>query len=542
MLANMKRLILTVGLLGIAAPLYSQAGAKPAAVTCSIANPAKTDADRLFAGGKFAEAEGLYTQQVSTSPSEAAWRGLVHTEIELNKVPEALAAAARANAAMPQSAAMRVLTGDAELRAGHLDEASAAYADARALDPCSAAAHFGTARMLELSSMHKSAQRELAFAHRLAPGDAAISEALFATLPAAMHAKGLHNLLTSDQDLTAEHRAKLEQEVALLDAGATCHGAETGGITKVDLTPLYFDGTHLRDWGIRVGSAEGAAVNLELDSTVSGIVLSETDAKKLKVRPSVADHQSAPYLGYLASIQVGQLHYEKCPVAVVPDAALATRYSVIGTDFFRDSLIHLDWNAKQITLTPYGDQGPSTGGGALVDASVPAGEEKWAHVFIDKQRILMPSLVEKKSVGLLMLDTSYTVQMLSPSAAKPLGTTADATLAVVGVSGDYVRIFMKEGGGDLDRSQLLDSTGHDMLIRSVGTAEAVRFAGVEAPHFGLWSFDITHISHAAGLEVGGIIGYGIIQQYYIDIDYQNGLVNFNYDLAFPLRQAALRSE
>ena len=541
MLASMRTLISAISLICVAAALSAQSPAKPANVTCNIATHPNTDADVAFASGRFGEAESLYNQQITTSPSESAWQGLVHAQIELDKAPDALATAKRANDAIPHSAAIHALTGDAELRAGHIDEASAAYAEARALDPCSAAAHFGTARILELSAMRKSAQRELAFAHRLAPADTAISEALFSTLPAPMDAKGLRNLLASDHNLSPDHRHRLEQEAALLEMGATCQTTEASGTVKVDLTPLFYDGVHLRDYGVRVGGGGTIAVNLELDSTASGIVLSETDAKSLHVTPAVADYRSAPYSGFLSILQIGHLRYEKCPVSVVPDATLAHRYSVIGTDFFRRSLIHLDWNAKQITLTPYPQTAAGGADSGPVDADIPAGEKEWSHVFIDQQRILMPALVEKRPAGLLMLDTSYTVDMLSPSAAQSFRTSSDATLAVVGVSGDLVRMFAKEGGGDVNRTELIDFKGSNMPIRLVGLQEAVRFAGNEPPIFGLWSFDISRVSHAAGLEVGGIIGFQIVRQYYVDIDYRDALIQLKYDLGFPLRQAALIS-
>ena len=137
----MKNLLLCAGLLCLAAPLCAQSAAAPGGVTCSLPSHPKTDADKAFAAEHFAEAEALYTTQLSASPSEAAWIGLVHSQIEQDKVMDALANARRATAALPKSAAMLALTGDAELRAAHIDEANAAYAQARTMDPCLAAAH-----------------------------------------------------------------------------------------------------------------------------------------------------------------------------------------------------------------------------------------------------------------------------------------------------------------------------------------------------------------------------------------------------------------
>jgi hypothetical protein len=464
----------------------------------------------------------------------------VHSQIQRNEVAEALATANRAVAALPRSAEAHVLVGDAELRAGHLPEAAAAYTEARSLDPCSAGAHFGNGRLLLLSSMRQSGLKELALAHRLALTDSEISETLFSLLPPAMHAKGLRNLLASATDISPARRQRLEQQAALLEMGATCHPPEIISSTNIVLTPMFFNGVYPRDYGLHVG-AGSAAANLELDSTATGIVLSTTDAKKLNVIPAVAGQTVAPYLGYLNSVQIGSLSYGKCAVSVVSDAALGHSYSVIGTSFFQDSLIHIDWVAKQITLAPYPGARVITAEANPVDASIPASEKDWVHAIVDDGRVLVPVAVEKHPAGLVMLDTAGTLNMLSPFAAATasLKTKVDASVSVIGVSGPLVRIFRKQGGGDINQSSVLFPDGKDVIIHTIGDQMAVVFAGNEPPVFSLYSFDNGLASHAAGLEIGGIIGYSVLQQYFIDIDYRGGLVHLKYDIGFPLRHAAV---
>jgi hypothetical protein len=407
---------------------------------------------------------------------------------------------------------------------------------ARTMDACSATAHFGDARIMELESLHASAQKELAFAHRLAPTDAAISEAVFATLPPATHAKGLRNLLASDPDLSPVHRRHLEQEAASLEAGSTCHPVEASVPAKIDLAPLFYDGVHLRDFALHVSFGASASLNLDLDSTASGIVLSETDAKKLNVTPAIPGEQTAPYLATLPSVQIGSLHYQKCAVSVVPDAALAGRYSLIGTDFFRDSLIHLDWNAKLLTLTPYPGPVLYAAESSPIDGSSPATEKDWSHAFIDRHRILVPALIDKKPIGIFMLDTSYVLNVMAPATAARFHPEPDATLAVFGVSGDLVRTFHKEGGADLNRTELVDFKGDNLPVHLVSHYMSTRFAGNAPPNFGFWTYDISPTSHAAGIEITAIVGYYVLRQYNIDIDYRNGLVNLKYDLDFPFRK------
>lgn len=558
-------------LLLLPAPTLLAQQAPTAAVTCSAEAAAPTDGSRALAAERYADAETFYAAQMSAKPSITVYAGLVDAQIQLDKVDQALATAKQAVAALPNSGEAQALLGDAELRASHFDEATAAYATAIKLDKCSARAHFGFGRIEGLYSRHASEQKQYAIAHRLTPANAHISEVTFATLPPALHAKGLRNLLASDTSLPPSHRQRLEQEAALLEAGAICRPAQMDG-AKLPLTPIFFDGVRTRDYALRINTGGSTSVNLELDSTAAGIVLSDNDAKKLGVKPAVDGQTTAPYLGYVDSVQIGPMQFAKCSVSVVPDAELGHHYSVIGTSFFRDFRLHLDWVAKTITLSPYPGTPILAVEAPPMDAVNLGNEQGWSHALIDDNRILVPAMVEKRPVGIVMLDTSATLHMLSPKAAAPFKPSMDQSVNVEGVSGKLVRIFRKDGGahqnesdlrdlggipsslvdtvmtnnavgGDIDHvSGLASSNGKNVPIKLVGQRLSVAFAGNQPPDFALYSFDINAASHAAGVDIGGILGYGVLRQYFIDIDYRNGMVNLTYDQGFPLRAETMKSQ
>ncbi|HZL26333.1 MAG TPA: hypothetical protein VFC39_07375 [Acidobacteriaceae bacterium] len=101
----------------------------------------------------------------------------------------------------------------------------------------------------------------------------------------------------------------------------------------------------------------------------------------------------------------------------------------------------------------------------------------------------------------------------------------------------------KQGGGGTERvSSVATANGKNVPIKIVGDRLAVAFAGNQPPDFALFSFDISPASHAAGLDIGGILGYTVLRQYFIDIDYRNGMVNLTYDQGFPLRADVLKSQ
>ena len=266
------------------------------------------------------------------------------------------------------------------------------------------------------------------------------------------------------------------------------------------------------------------------------------------------------------------MQFANCPVSVVTDSELGHRYSVIGTSFFRDFRLHIDWVAKTMTLSPYPGAPVLAAEAAPMDAVNLGNEQGWSHALIDDNRILVPAMVEKRPVGIVMLDTSNTMNMLSPAAAAPFKPTMDQTVNVEGVSGPLVRIFRKDGGGNANVSDVIglegvpgalvdtamtnkqggggtervssvaSTNGKNVPIKIVGDRMAVAFAGNQPPIFALFSFDISPASHAAGVEIGGIIGYSVLRQYFIDIDYRNGMVNLTYDQGFPLRAETMKSQ
>ncbi len=156
-----------------------------------------SDADRALVGGDPARAEGLYATRLTGPAALAASAGLVKSQMEQNKLAEALSSAHAAAGAMSSSAEAQVLVGDVLLRSGHIPEASAAFSAALSLDPCSPRAQFGVGRIADLTSHHASAARKFALAHKLAPNDAEITAALAMTMPETQRAVLLRDLLAS---------------------------------------------------------------------------------------------------------------------------------------------------------------------------------------------------------------------------------------------------------------------------------------------------------------------------------------------------------
>jgi hypothetical protein len=91
---------------------------------------------------------------------------------------------------------------------------------------------------------------------------------------------------------------------------------------------------------------------LELDSSVSGILIDEKHATKAGVQPLIAGATTVPYSGVIDLIKIGGVQYKDCPVRVVSATTLAGANGLIGVDFFREHLIHIDYPDQSVTLSP----------------------------------------------------------------------------------------------------------------------------------------------------------------------------------------------
>jgi hypothetical protein len=423
-------------------------------IRCTIqARSALTDADRAFVAGAFARAESLYSAQLSGSAAAAGYAGVVRSQLVQNKLAEALTTAQRASGNIPEAAAQALL-GDVLLRSGKVDDASVAYNKAVKADPCWARGQFGLGRLSNLTSHHATAARKFAAAHTLSPGDAEIAAAFLATQPADLRATGLHALLAAHPVLSPEAVERLTGDLAILDQHKTCTVSEPFTTANLPLDAIMFNGKYERSWGLKVRVNDSDTPLLELDTTASGIVLSQRDAQRAGVKPLRAGPASlsAPYLAYADRLKIGNLEYHDCPVRVVPASALGNSNSLIGTDFFRDHLIHIDYVARLLTLNSF----PSAPGlvqptqVALTDPYISEAEKSWTPVLILSGNLIIPTMVNKQGPFSFLIDTGVGRTILSPPVeSSVLGGGPDRNLNLTGTSGIFVKVLPRDGGGDI---------------------------------------------------------------------------------------------
>ena len=503
-------------------------------VHCSVL-PARpvTPADLAFAKGDATEAERLFAAQVASSSSIANYSGLLRAQLEQDKLTEALATARKAASALPTSAEALALEGDVQLRSGKITEAGDSYNKAVTLDPCSPHAQFGLGRLSDIAANHASATRKYAIAHALAPADPAIAIAFFSKQPEQQRTAGLRAVLAANPVLSPREKEQLTIAVALLDQHKSCTPAQEVKTANLTLEPLMFDGKYERSWGLRVGLNTASPALLELDTSVSGIVLTPKDAEAAGVHPLLPGASAQPpYTGVADRVRIANLEYHDCPVRVVPSADLNGGNSLIGADFFRENLIHIDYAGHLMALSPL----PARPGMATQNSSAPADqyiapeEKDWSKVYIAGSNLLLPTVINKKGSFLFLIDTGINRTVLSPAVETTLlSAQHDATLNLRGSSGEIVKVFPREGGGDVFVTDVRNPAGQLLKVTAPLHEPVYRFTNNEYGDQDSISFDFEPKSHEAGIEISGLLGFRILRNYFLDFNYRDALVRVQFD-------------
>ena len=332
---------------------------------------------------------------------------------------------------------------------------------------------------------------------------------------------------------------RLATEFAVLQAGGLCTAAEMPLNVKFELQPIPYEQRRVRSWAFKMNINGNNMPLVELDSSVSGIVLNTADAAKAGVH-QVGPAPLTPFAPYTAiadKIRIGTVEYHNCPVRVAQSAALAGANSLIGLDFFRDHVIHLDYVSQTLSLSPL----PATPAAPTSpDGFVPPSEKDWTQVYIDSNMMLIPTLIDKKGPFLFVMDTGTYSAVISPALTKVLLLqSANATVNRHGMSAGIVRILPQEGGVE-DISNLFGPDGKLLKISNPVKLPVFRFAKAEFPDSTTLSFDITPLSHSLGIEVSGLLGFRLMSQFSYDLDYYNGLANIAFDQnrRYAVRQQA----
>ncbi len=157
-------------------------------------------------------------------------------------------------------------------------------------------------------------------------------------------------------------------------------------------------------------------------------------------------------------------------------------------------------------------------------------EKDWSLAYVAGPAIILPTFINKEGPFLFVVDTGIYRSVLSPAVTSSVLTAQkDATLNLQGTSAGIVKVLRREGGGDVNLTDVRDSRGSLLPVYRPSKLPVYHFTNNEARDLYAVSFDLSPMSREAGTEVSGLLGFGILHGYFLDINYRDGLVRVTYD-------------
>jgi predicted aspartyl protease len=139
------------------------------------------------------------------------------------------------------------------------------------------------------------------------------------------------------------------------------------------------------------------------------------------------------------------------------------------------------------------------------DRYIPPEMKDYTMIFLFGHEMLIPTHVNNSARKLFLIDTGSSNNTLSPAAAKEVTKlNRDDDTQVKGLNGSVKEVY-RASNAKLQFSHF-SQQGQDLL-----------------------TFDLTNISNSSGTEVSGILGFTLLVQLDMKIDYRDGLVDFRYD-------------
>lgn len=458
-----------------------------------------TPAQKAYSDGSYQKAEELYAQELAQNPNDAALSaGLVDALLHQDKLAKAAELVNAAMASHPNSAAVLTAQAEVRLREGQPWLAEKSLDAAAAADPCYARVHLVRSRVFRIESMYGSERAELQKAYDLDIADPDILLAWSRIMPAAQEVEGTTKALEGMKNLDAETRIKAETTIHLMmpllhEDSQTCKGLPAIASATLPLVPSREDGKHVDGFTIEVRFPKGPA-RLQLDTATSGLFITRALADLNGFQRSL----EAPVGTVQAdSVQIGPLEFHDCKVGVSELPFPGKVDGFIGTDILSSYLITIDGREQKLKLDPLPPQP-----GVLPEDRVNSGElADYVPVYRRRQYLLVPVTVSDKVRKLFALDTGMRMTAMDPKTAHSASDTrVNFTNPLQTKSGSPAQVY------------------RDSFDLKFGDLSMDRKSG------SILQFEPDAIDHNTGMDVAGVLGFDMLGQLTMHLDYRDGLV------------------
>jgi tetratricopeptide (TPR) repeat protein len=479
-------------------PAVSVWGRAPACST--VATGSATPAETAYSESRYADAEGLYQQELAQHPQDVELSAaLVHTLLHEGKLAQAATQMNAIQSASPHAAPSLAALAEVQLRQGEPWLALQTLDAAAAADPCYARTHLIRSRALRIDSMYASERAEIQSAYDIDPTDPDIQHAWLSIDSPAHDIEGTEKSLQTMTDIDAETRQKAEATVhsmlpLLSENSQTCKVLPALPSATLLLQPTFADVKHIDGYRLEVEFPQSKA-KLIVDTAASGLYISKALADQNGFQPGPGD---PPGTVHINSVHIGPLEFRDCIVGVsdMPFAGKADGF--IGTDIFASWLITLDYRLAKMILAPLPQQATVLPG----DRSIPPELADFTPVYHRRQYLLAPLTFGNKSRKLFILATGMRFSAMTPEVAHTLSKmTVNFTNSEQTAQGTKVQFYR----------EVFD----------------IQLANLQQIHQGhILELDPSVIDRNAGFQIAGMLGLDVLQPLTLHLDYRDGLVKF----------------
>ena len=525
----------------------------------SVSTPELAAADQLYRAGKFAEAEASYQAILKTdSKLVPAQVGSVRAMLRQQKIDEAMDEVNKALAQQPNEAPLLAAKGDVLFRRGEMTDAEGSYLAAKKLDPKAVRAYLGLARLYRSYSLYRKAYDQLQTAHEIASDDIEVQRAWLNMLPRKERLAAMEAYLGGPHPDDEEETKWMTEYLAFLKATAdkpvhACRLVSKVEQTETKLETMYGPDIHrMRGIGLSV-RLNDRNVHLLLDTGAGGIMVNHRLAEKAGLTRIAALHfggigDKGLQSGYTAvadHIRIGELEFQDCVVSVSDKGSVADEDGLIGADVLGAYLIDIDLPGMRLKLSPLpkrpedivaqkslNSEGEEQANAEQKEESAtePTTQEPktppptakparrlpkdrfiapemadWTKVFRFGHSILVPTSVNDSKAMLFGLDTGAFSNLLSVRAGRLVAkVNSEDRVQIHGLNGSVDKVYSSENA-------------------------TLRFGHFQQSNLGIITLDLSSVSRHTGTEVSGFLGFAMLRQLEVELDYRDGLVDFKYD-------------
>jgi hypothetical protein len=253
-------------------------------------------------------------------------------------------------------------------------------------------------------------------------------------------------------------------------------------------------------------------VSLLLDTGASGIVLHKSAAEKAGLKPvfDIAtngigdDKASSGSLDWANDVKIGPIEFQNVPVTALEGNFAEGTDGLMGIDVFEHFLITLDIKNSELDLGPLPAMpAENRDPDGTSDRFIAPEMKDYYAILHTGAHILVPTSIDKQDPGLFFLDTgAFDSQVDSDYVAKNK-LTAAPNLTVRGLSGRVKDVYYATG------------------VR-------IQFGRFVQENYRMVAISMDKLSQGEGIALTGILGFPLLSQFRMSIDFRDGLVNFEY--------------